>query len=85
MNKRYKGTVDWFKERGPTGKRNRRKGTSAGFSSFSAWRVIVRDTETNTIVEEAVVKTKDIDSAVTVAKKMAKEWENKCSNTLEIQ
>ena len=43
---------------------------------LTTWRAIVRDTETNTIVEEAIVKSKDIDGAVVMAKTMAKEWEN---------
>jgi hypothetical protein len=42
---------------------------------LTTWRAIVRDTETNNIVEEAIVKSKDIDGAVIIAKTMAKEWE----------
>ena len=40
------------------------------------WILKVTDTETNEVVEVAIVKSKDIDGAVTIAKTMAKEWEN---------
>ena len=39
------------------------------------WILKVTDTETNEVVQVAIVKSKDIDGAVVMAKTMAKEWE----------
>ena len=42
---------------------------------LTTWRAIVTDTKTTEMVQVAIVKSKDIDGAVVMAKTMAKEWE----------
>ncbi len=62
MSKRFKGTVGFTKE-------------SRNPKYPKRWKAIITDTELNIRVEEKIITAKDIDTAITVAKTLAKKCE----------
>ena len=62
MNSRFKGTVGFTKE-------------SRNPKYPKKWKAIVTDTELNIKVKEEIITAKDIDTAITVAKTLAKKCE----------
>jgi len=51
------------------------KGTANFTKERNVWRLRVTDTETNKVVEEVEVTARDIETAITRAKDIAREWE----------
>ena len=62
MNNRFKGTAGFIKE-------------SRNPKYPKKWKAIVTDTELNIRIEEKIITAKDIDTAITVAKTLAKKCE----------
>ena len=53
----------------------RYRGTANFTNERNVWRLRVTDTETINVVEEVEVTARDIETAITRAKDMAREWE----------
>ena len=53
----------------------RYRGTANFTNERNVWRLRVTDTETNKVVEEVKAPSRNVDTAITRAKDMAREWE----------
>ena len=62
MSNRFKGTADFTKE-------------SRNPKYPKKWKAIVTDTELNKKVKEEIITARDIDTAITIAKTLAKKCE----------
>jgi len=72
MNSRFKGTVGFTKE-------------SRNPKYPKKWKAIVTDTELNIKVKEEIITAKDIDTAITVAKTLAKKCEEEYESKHGVQ